>query len=185
MSEADRRHTFRMPDRATVELKKMTSTEQSLTALFPPSTYDQLLQQLWLTDQEIDRQLRRLEEQERSVGHCLRLFSQKLELLAQAACRSDTDQKTLAIDLSEGGFSLQTDTPLSIGTRYALRLRLQPRGIPLVCHTEVVYSHSGSDGKMRHGFRFVDLSEQQRLMLIRHLFQLQAEARRQQHEANA
>jgi len=185
MSDTERRHHFRMPDRALVELKKLSSPTPSLTALFPPSAYDQLLQQLWLTDQEIEHQLRRLDEQERQVGHCLRLFGQKLELLAQAACRSDDSHKPLAIELSEGGFSLQTDARLTIGTRYALRLRLQPRGIPLVCYTEVVYSRSGSHGKQLHGFRFVDLQEQQRLLLIRHLFQLQAEARRQQHEASA
>lgn len=185
MSESDRRQNFRMPDRAGVELKKLGSSEQPLTALFPPSAYDQLLQQLWLTDQEIDRQLRKLEEQDRQVGHCMRLFSQKLELLAQAACRNDSEPKTVAIELSEGGLSLHSDTPLTIGTRYALRLRLMPRGIPLVCRTEVVYSHSSSDGRMRHGFRFIDLTEQQRLMLIRHLFQLQADARRQEHEASA
>jgi len=185
MSDTERRQSFRMPDRAAVELKKLTTPEQPLTALFPPSAYDQLLQQLWVTDQEIERQLRRLDEQDRHVSHCLRLFGQKLELLAQAACRSDDKIKTLSIELSEGGFSLQTDTPLTIGTTFALRLRLQPRGIPLVCRTEVVYSRSDMGGKMLHGFRFIDLKEQQRLMLIRHLFQLQAEARRQQHDESA
>lgn len=185
MSSSERRHHFRMPDRAVVELKKLGDPEQPLTALFPPSAYDQLLQQLWLTDQEIDRQLRKLDEQERHVSHCLRLFGQKLELLTQAACRQDDNHKTRPIDLSEGGFSLLTDTPLNIGTRYALRLRLQPRGIPLVCHTEVVYNQSGSDGKARQGFRFIDLTESQRLMLIRHLFQLQADSRRQGDEASA
>lgn len=185
MTEIDRRQHFRMPDHAVVELKKLSSADTALTTLFPPSPYDQLLQQLWLTDQEIDRQLRRLEEQERYVGHCLRLFGQKLELLAQVACRTDDNLRLIPIELSEGGFSLQTDKPLTIGTTFALRLRLQPRGIPVVCRAEVVYSRSGSEGKQLHGFRFIDLKEQQRLLLIRHLFQLQAEARRQQHEANA
>ncbi len=181
-NEPDRRHSFRIEDRAQVEFVPLTPDQQalSLEQLLQPSEAFSLLVDLQQLDLQLQQQLFKLSETNSVLASALGLINHKIERLALHLGRNFDDQaESTPITLSEGGLSLSHPEPLPLDSRCAIRLLLLPSGYVLQSLARVVYSHPDTDQRYRIGLSFIELADGQRDLIARHILAHQAQLRRQ------
>ncbi|RDE24276.1 PilZ domain-containing protein [Motiliproteus coralliicola] len=181
-NEPDRRHSFRIEDRARVEFVPLTPAQEALPLdqILQPSQEFELLVELQQLDQQLQQQLFKLSETNSVLASALGLINRKIEQLAlHLGRRSDTGSQPSPITLSEGGLSLSYSEALPLDSRCALRLLLLPGGYVLQSLARVVYSHPDSDQSYRIGLSFIELPDSQRDLIARHILAHQAQLRRQ------
>lgn len=181
--ENDRRLVYRIQDRARVEYRPLHGeSPDALEQLFPPSPLLNLQNDLMLLDEEGEHLLRRIADLDRATAAYLRLLNRKIERIAQNFHSAAAPGDNSTITLSEEGLSFELPEPLPPGHLYALRLTLQPTGTVILARGRVRYHHPLADGAVRVGLHFVDLDDQYRHLIARHLIEHQARMRRQQRQ---
>lgn len=181
-NEPDRRHSFRIEDRARVEFVPLTPAQDDLPLeqLLQPSEEFSLLVDLQQLDVQLQQQLFKLSETNSVLASALGLINRKIEQLAiHLGRRSASASDPCSITLSEGGMSINHPQSLPLGSRCALRLLLLPGGYVLQSLAQVVYSHPDTDQSYRIGLSFIDLPDAQRDLIARHILAHQAQLRRQ------
>ncbi|WP_421681998.1 PilZ domain-containing protein [Stutzerimonas urumqiensis] len=170
----ERREYYRIEDRVALE---MTS------AVAPPDTLLDgpgftLLGELHALESEAQHLLRALGERNRTLATYLKVQNRRLDILSQALARhllSGIGEQRDVI-LSEGGIRLTNAEPLPIGEAMTLSIVLGgTTGLQLAA--KVVHCQAEGDGH-EIGFEFMALTEAQRQLLARHIFQKQALMRR-------
>ena len=175
----DRRRTFRIEEKASVSFRILDKNgNQTLEQLFPTSPEFSLLNDLRSIDEESESLLRQVSETDKATAAYLRLLNRKIDRLAQALASPDSTNNTMPITLSEEGLSLVTETPLEPGLLIAVKLQLLPEGVGIIVKVKVIYCLKGGQQSYRLGGKFVDLKQQDRSLIARHLIESQARERR-------
>lgn len=188
----ERRDFFRIRDK--VQLRYLPVDESSALANRVPPGFREdigysLVRELQLIDREHATQLRIIADQSRDLEAYLKAINRKIELIAArlAADDDNPDHKQLmAVSLSEGGMSFRSAKALADDSHLALQLTLLPTHITLVLFGRVINCSPIGGGEPPSGYAvavsFVQLREEDRQTLAKHIMQLQLAQRRKQHE---
>ncbi|TWI53402.1 PilZ domain-containing protein [Pseudomonas duriflava] len=178
-SDADeRREYYRITDSIALEITLLDGSASDAVPNASP-LFD-LLSEMHLLEFESQHLLRNLNERDRPVAACLKLFSKRLDLLGQALTWNLTHEigEAQTVVLSEGGLSFTHQTSFPLGSLLGLRMILMPQGLGLQLTAEVIHCQESTKGKYEIGTRFPDISDSQRQLLARHIIKKQAHDRR-------
>lgn len=184
----ERRDYFRIRDEVQL---RYTCIDQSsaLASRIPPEFRDDigysLVRELQLIDRDHALLLRAIAEENRDLESYLKAINRKIELIASmiASEHETLDHKEQqVVSLSEGGLSFRAKKELPHDGHLALQLTLLPSHMTLVLFGRVI-NCSTIEGDPNNGFSvavsFINLSEEDRQTLARHVMQLQLARRRQ------
>lgn len=185
----ERRDFFRITDK--VQLRYTCIDENSALANKIPNEFRDdigysLIRELQLIDREHAAQMRTIAEQSRDLEIYLKAINRKIELIASrlASEHEDLDHKEQqVVSLSEGGMSFRASKAIADDSHLALQLTLMPSHITLVLFGRVINcSPTESGAGFSVAVSFVQLKEEDRQTLAKHIMQLQLAQRRQQHD---
>jgi len=179
--EANRRNFYRIKDTAAVEIHPSLGQSDSFADLVQLPAQYQLISDFQLLDVEAQSLLGTIQEKDRSLAAYLRLLNRKLDALSRtlALVNHPIDPKELReIDLSEGGLSLHWPNALEPTSLVRIKLILVPSYVGLLLRGQVVTCKNRDNGFDIH-LEFIDLDDQQRQLIARHILRKQQEERRQ------
>ena len=187
----ERRDYFRIEDK--VQLRYTAIDESSALANTVPREFREdlgysLIRELQRIDREHSVQLRTIAEENRDLEIYLKAINRKIELIASTMA-SDQDsldhKEQQVISLSEGGMAFRAKRELAHGSHLALQLTLQPSHLTLVLFGRVI-NCSLVNGDPASGFSvavsFVNIREEDRQTIARHIMQVQLAKRRRENE---
>jgi len=178
--ESNRRNFYRIKDTAVVEIHPSQGQDSFADLVQLPAQY-QLISDFQLLDVEAQSLLGGIQEKDRSLAAYLRLINRKLDALSRtlALVNHPIDPDDLCeIDLSEGGLSLHWPTPLAPQSLVRIKLILVPSYVGLLVRGKVLTCEARDKGFDLH-LEFVELDDQQRQLIARHILRKQQEERRQ------
>lgn len=105
---------------------RLTQAPGDIPSDTPDSPLFSMLGELQLLEHESQHLLRQIGERDRVLAACLKTFSKRIDLLAQATTLQLTSDlgSPIPVVISEAGLSFTTDTPLEPDQWIALRLLL-------------------------------------------------------------
>lgn len=181
----ERRDFFRVEDKVLLRYQAIDESS-ALANNIPPQFAEELgyslLRDLQQLDSENSVHLRALAEQNRDLEQYLKAINSKIDAIAQHLAKSSStaqEQHNTLISLSEGGLALRTDRELANDSYVALQLTLLPSHISLVLFARVINCSAQAD-EFSVALSFVHLKEYDRLVLTKHIMQIQLAERRQQ-----
>lgn len=180
-TDSNRRNFYRIKDTAAVEIRLSQGPADSFEDLVQLPAQYQLISEFQLLDVEAQSLLAGIQEKDRSLAAYLRLLNRKLDALSRtlALVNQPIDPDNLReIDLSEGGLSLHWPDLLEPGSLVRIKLILVPSYVGLLIKGKVLACEPRSNGYSTH-LEFVDLDDQQRQLIARHILRKQQEERRQ------
>ncbi len=177
---SERRHSFRIEDRAQVEYRVVTDEGQAKAFdCFSPRSEFTLQSRLRQIDHDLDGLFIRLSDQDNSLNQVLRQLSRKIDLVAQAITDSTGQQiSDEPITLSTEGLSFQCSEAFAGNSLLALRFRLSASGLGITTFARVIYQHPPVSGSRRTGCIFIDPGTQQQELIGQHLLSRDAENKR-------
>ncbi|MFT6916379.1 MAG: hypothetical protein ACJAWL_002714 [Motiliproteus sp.] len=183
-ADHDRRLSFRINDRAGVELVPLADrpARGPVNDCFETSPQFELLTDLLQLDNELQHQLFKLTETNAVLANALQLLNRKIERLALQPGTPESAQILQPITLSEGGVSLYVQQPLVAGSLCAVRIRLLPSGPALQSYARVSYCLPQDAAGHRAGLEFIGLDDSGRDLIARHLLEYQAHNRLSRHQ---
>lgn len=188
----NQRHYYRILDTVAVEYRvvpadahgdssqgKRAEDFLELTATFA------LLSALNAIDNEQAAFARILHERDRELAGFLRGINRKIELIAHAIAMGAPEnlpQHRYEASLSEGGIAFDCTESFAAGTLLAVKLTLFPRFTSIVSFARVVTSDNGNTRPFSLSLEFVDLDDNQRQLLARHVLRIQSAQQRSRRE---
>jgi hypothetical protein len=176
----ERRNYYRIQDRVALEYRLAHADQESFEQFFQLPAQHQLMSEFQLLDIEAHSLLRGITEKDRSVGAYLKVINQKMDALCRtlALTNAPIDPAHVHhVNLSEGGLSLYTHEALAPNAQLLLKLVLFPSYSGLLLRGNVLSCKCLEDQHLVH-IEFVDINEQQRQLLARHILRKQQEERR-------
>lgn len=181
----DRRDYFRVE--GTVLMRYHAVDQNSALANhLPPQLKDDpgysLIRELQLIDQEHIKFLRAIAEDNRDLEAYLKGMNKKIELLAGKLIEYEEpvlDQKKYTITLSEGGLSFHSDTEHAHDSYLAIQLTFSSSHMPLNVFCRVI-NCTHNNHNFTTALSFVNLQNNERQLIAKHIMQLQLAERRQQ-----
>jgi hypothetical protein len=183
--EDDRREYYRIDDTIALEFTPLSGAEALASdELHDNSPLFNLLSELHLLDFESQHLLRHISERDRTLANYLKVINKRIDLLGQAVAQSllrdiGTPRR---VCLSEGGVSFNSSQSLVIGTHLAIKIVLMPQALGLLLRAKVIHCQALDEQQFEIGTEFEALTDAQRQLLARHIFQRQALERRQARE---
>lgn len=179
--EKDRREYYRIEDTIALDFRQLSAAEAgSHEPLEGGSIVFNLLSELHLLDFESQHLLRHISESDRTLASYLKVINKRFDLLSQAVAQRLLEDigPPRAVTLSEGGVNFINPERVDNETQLAMKLVLMPQALGLLLRATVVHCNEIGDGNYEIGTEFTALSDAQRQLLARHIFQRQAHDRR-------
>lgn len=180
-SDPNRRNFYRIKDTAAVEIRACETHGESFADMVQLPAQYQLISEFQLLDVEAQSLLSGIQEKDRTLAAYLRMLNRKLDALCRtlALTNQPLDPATLRdINLSEGGMSFCHTETLTQGSLVRIKLVLLPSYVGLLLKGKVLNCQANDDGFYIH-LEFIDLDDQQRQLIARHILRKQQEERRQ------
>lgn len=184
----ERRRFFRIEDQVYVQFEQQSSEARpkNTQVIYP------YINELRKIDVETKHVWHQLQNSDPQIASYLQALNRKIECLAQALLAShDTvvQEANQRIQLSEGGFSGEFDSAFEPGSQHQATMLLFPQRQTLLFTAQCIHcvplaEATNSEPRYRVGFAFVQINEGDAQLLARHIFTVQANQRRQQHEKN-
>jgi len=185
----ERRRFFRIDD--TVNLFYKVVDEQ--TVLTASQLTDDLLSNCSLVtaldvlDQESRLIMYRIEKNEPEIAEYLKLMESKISLLAQAVMRQGndfTDSNMRNANISASGLAFESDIAVEKGQYLEIKLLLTSCLAVIVIYGKVIYCKEDKLGDIsmpyQIGIDYINLKEQDREVLIKHVVKRQMQQIREQ-----
>ena len=191
MRNEDKRDFFRIDDEVNLVYKKIDVT----LATEPSHVTDDILGNFSLfsvlrtISKESASLLNRLERSQPEVTDYLRLVDNKVDLIAQTIIMQDSRLKvknTRNVNLSAGGVGFYSEQKLEKGDFLEIKILLVTSMVVIVTYGEVVYCKSSQPDDNQHpyfiGVEYVNMKDQDRELLIKHVSKRQLQQIRDQRE---
>lgn len=175
---ANRRQYFRVDDHVSVEWA-VIDNDQNPGEFFDLNPEFGLISEFQLLDVESKHLLRTLTDKDKNLGQFLRVMNRKLDSLARviALSHADTTRESIkAVNISEGGIAIPSDTPLDTGRAVALKLILLPSYSGLLLTGEVLSCQNSSPPYQIH-IQFTEISEAHQQLIARHIMRKQSQSK--------
>lgn len=185
----DRRDFFRIDD--TVHLFYKIVDEGEIATRSPRtddllSSYS-LITALDILDQKSRLMMNRVERKEPEIAEYLKLMESKISFLAQAVMRQGndfTDRNMRKANISASGLAFESDAVIETGQFLEIKLLLTSCLVGIVIYGKVVYCKAVGGGDIalpfQIGIDYVNLQEQDREILIKHVVKRQMQQIREQ-----
>lgn len=177
--EDERRSYFRIDDMAWVLTAAWDPDQTSAVEYFPELRQATTFQAL----DSLDTELAKVEKQMDNKPTALyaRLLNQKIDVFRQALLiqqLSQLDARPIRITISEGGLGFASDYAYTVGSHIAMALVFSPSYMAIFPHAEILECRPVDNGFYLH-VTFVDMPENMRQQLARHLLTQQTQQRNQ------
>ncbi len=188
----DRRRFFRIDDEVNLTYKKVDSQQVSEIS----HVEDNILGNFSLAaamdalSQESQLILRRLEKNDSDIADYLKLMDDKIELIARAVLLQETDfsaENTREVNISATGLAFACQEALNAGDFLEIKMLLTSSMAIVITYGKVIYR------KMNHaddkeypyivGLDYVNMKEQDRELIIKHVVKRQMQQIRGQKES--
>jgi hypothetical protein len=189
----ERRRFFRIDD----EVNLMYKLIDEKAAVEPSYISDHILNNCSLSaaidmvSQESALLLNRLERSQPEVADYLRLLDNKIDLLVQALMMQGgefTQKNTRNANLSATGLAFESEEKLETGAYIEIRMMLVSCMAVIVTYGKVVYCklNKASDGQFPYvvGVDYINMKDQDRELLIKHVVKRQLQQIRDKKEQN-
>lgn len=179
--ENERRKYYRIEDSIALDFALLTEDQLSSgEALKNDSALFNLLSDLHQVEFEAQHILRLITERDRNLANYLKVINKRIDLLGQAMTQNLLPNigQAQTVSLSEGGINFRHSQAIEKGCVLALKIVLLPQPLGLMLRARVVHCQALDQGGYEIGTEFEELSDAQRQLLARHIFQKQALERR-------
>lgn len=185
----ERREYFRIEDDVLLRFLEIDQSEalaNRIPEAFQQTKTPTLMRDLQHIDHENSKFLRNISEEDRDLELYLRSINKKIEAIATLLLETigpSPEQKKQHIILSEGGIAFHHSQPFNRDTYVVMQLTLTASHITLDLFAKVVdCAESSSDNKIKYrlAFHFVNLSDQDRQLIAKHVMQIQLAKRREE-----
>jgi len=183
---SERRRYFRIDDDIVLSYQRVAADQVPSHHAFGDAEPDvfSLASHLELLSAESATLLRRIERDDPTLGDYLRFLEQKIDLIAHALLANEEEfrlQPAQRVNLSAAGLSFWCGDNLATGTVLELKLILPPTLIGIRAYGRVVYCrYRGSEAPAYQvGVDFIELRDQDRDLLIRHIIKKQSQQLRE------
>lgn len=187
----DRRSFFRIDDEVNLIYKKVDKqtiftaslvTDDLLSNCSLAAAFDVL-------DQESRLIMHRIEKNEPEIAEYLKLMDSQISLLAQAVMMHDSefsDSNLRHANISATGLAFEVDEPINEGDFLEIKLLLTSCLAIIVIYGKVVYCKENSEQENARPYHiaveYINLKEQDREVLIKHVVKRQMQQIREQKE---
>jgi hypothetical protein len=186
----ERRNYFRIED--TVLLRLQPVDESAALANIIPYQFNEdpsysLIRELQSLDQDNQKFLRLIAEDNRDLEAYLKGINKKIELIAATVIESEgrgPDQIKQKISISEGGLSFCSDTEFANDSYLALQVTLLPSHHTMVIFSKVINCSKNNTSGFSIALSLVHLKDTDRQIITRHIMQLQLAERRKNSNAD-
>jgi c-di-GMP-binding flagellar brake protein YcgR len=188
----DRRRFFRIDDEVNLVYRKVDAQE----ATEPSHASDNILNSgvlmvaMDVLNQEAKLILRRLEKSNSDVADYLKLMDDKIDLLARSILLQEADfsaENTREVNISASGLAFASKEALNAGDFLEIKMLLPSSMAIVVTYGKVVYrkmSYSeNNDFPYVVGLDYINMKEQDRELLIKHVVKRQMQQIRGQKQA--
>lgn len=165
---------FHMEDSAYLATAPFEADKPAIADYFPHLHQIAVLKEFDNVDAQLLEFLERIKDA--ATRKLLGLFNEKLDLMSRYLHIHDIHEQQLesqTITISESGCQARLDGQVEVGQELALAIIFTPSYLSLFCRARV----SAVDGD-RVALSFVELPENQRQALTRHMFKVQAQQNR-------
>ncbi|TGN41441.1 PilZ domain-containing protein [Marinobacter confluentis] len=178
---ADRRDFFRITDQVGLEIRRLPP-EEPPAAPFNDTHLEALRAEYRRLDQDVRSQLATLAERDRLLTSLIKSINGKLDTLARIMTFEQNPlqpEDWREVTLSEGGLSFTTTTDdYSLDEELALRLTLPPELFQPMATARILFIDTdGNTGEYRVHTEFVDIHDQDRQQIARHVLRWQIRQR--------
>lgn len=183
---AERRRYFRIEDNIILFFHEFEGPQ--VKSPEPSRDSFSLSAELDLLTLEAHSLLRKIERDYPGVAELLSILEQKVDLIARTLLAADpalSRQPTRRVSLSASGLAFESEESFALGTLLDLRMVLPPTMVGVQTLGRVVY-YQQSRGELpiyQVAVDFVDLSEKDRELLIRHVVRKQMQQLRERKQA--
>jgi c-di-GMP-binding flagellar brake protein YcgR len=176
----ERRRFFRIEDEITLFYREIEEDTLPDSKHFKDELMDvfSLTATLEYLDQESGFLQRTIEKSHPDIASYLDVLNQKIELIAKAVLLKEKGGSELPaskVNISASGVSFFADLELKKGTLLELKMILPPALTGLITYGKVVYCEPVENENHSHRLAvdYIDISEQDRDVLIRHIVKRQ------------
>lgn len=186
---SERRRFFRIDDHVILKVRKVDEHEIGPSS-HPGKAWehDEILKALMGMDAQAKTVISRVREIMPDVGQALDVLNNKLNLLTRAVSQHDQElslEDTQPVNLSGSGMAYCSDEPLENGNFVELELTLFPSYHYIVTYAKVVHSEPADEGRQRISVEFYQLREEDREVLMQHIFRREGEMLRLRRDEQA
>jgi len=184
----ERRRFFRIDDAINLYYKIVDEQEVIAASKMTDDVLSNcsLVTALDMLDQESRIIMMRVEKNEPEIAEYLKTLDAKISLLAQAVMRQGndfTESTTCNTNISASGLAIEIDHPIEVGEYLEIKLLLTSCIAVILVYGQVVYCQKNTeDGAMPYqvGIDYVNLNDQDREILIKHIVKRQMQQIREQ-----
>lgn len=183
----ERRSAYRIADMAIIDvvhIDKSIMHGKSADDYFPKSIEYQLMRDLFNIEKESLTYIRSIKERSPDISSYLQLLNKKIETISRAISNkfstSNIDDKYL--DLSQGGIGFSHENELIKDNYYALKIWFDESMIGLSVFVKVIDVNDLKNNKFRISCKFHNLSDNDDLIISRHIMQVQSRIQRLKRE---
>lgn len=189
--EKERRRFFRIDDEVNLYYKIVDEKTISQTSHLSNNVLGNcsLSAALEMVSQEAGIMMNRIERNFPDIADYLKLIDSKIDLIAQAQMMQGTDFKekdTRNVNLSASGLAFDCDEAIDIGDFLEIKMLLVSCMAVIVTYGKVIYSKpkTTEDNQFSHviGVDYVNMKEQDRELLIKHVVKRQMQQIRENKE---
>lgn len=190
--DKERRRFFRIDDQVNLYYKKVDEKKVTPASHISDNVLGNcsLSAALELISQESRVMMHRLERTEPDVADYLKLIESKIDLISQAVMMQGTDFKekdTRNANLSASGLAFESEEALAVGDYLEIKMLLVSCMAVIVTYGKVIYCKpkNNPDSRFSHvvGVDYVNMKEQDRELLIRHVVKRQLQQIRENKES--
>jgi len=190
--DKERRRFFRIDDQVNLYYKKVDEKKVTPASHMSDNVLGNcsLSAALELISQESRVMMHRLERTEPDVADYLKLIESKIDLISQAVMMQGTDFKekdTRNANLSASGLAFESEEALAVGDYLEIKMLLVSCMAVIVTYGKVIYCkiQNNPDSRFSHviGVDYVNMKEQDRELLIRHVVKRQLQQLRENKES--
>lgn len=190
--DKERRRFFRIDDQVNLYYKKVDEKKVTPASHISDNVLGNcsLSAALELISQESRVMMHRLERTEPDVADYLKLIESKIDLISQAVMMQGTDFKekdTCNANLSASGLAFESEEALAVGDYLEIKMLLVSCMAVIVTYGKVIYCKpkNNPDSRFSHviGVDYVNMKEQDRELLIRHVVKRQLQQIRENKES--
>jgi hypothetical protein len=191
----ERRDFYRVTDKvllSCIPIDESSALANKIPRQFKADASGSLMRDLQHIDQENSKYLRTIADTHRELENYLKAINKKIELIASHLLDSiepSSAQHPQLVSLSEGGLSFLSTDEYAHDSHIAMQLTLLPSHITLVLFAKVINcstANNGSTGNLVErdcysiAVSFINLKNNDRQIIAKHIIQLQLSERRQQ-----
>jgi len=178
---ADRRQFYRISDRVGLEIRRHAADDTSPASPFDGSLLESLRAEFRRLDQDVRSQLTALAERDRLLTSLIKSLNGKLDALERIMAFEQNPlqpEDWQTVTLSEGGLAFETDSnDYYVDDRLSIRLTLPPEMFQPLATARILAIEPGDNGRYRVHAEFVEIHDNDRQQIARHILRWQARQR--------